>query len=101
MISSLAIIPKGAARARPVRFELGEEEYRRITELAEEEAAEECAQQNALEEDDEGDEEGGILGLEAINDEQEEFEVRCIAYVPRLAITLCILYRLWSKVVWL
>jgi hypothetical protein len=34
MITSLTWVPKGAARSRPVRFELSKEEYARIKNLA-------------------------------------------------------------------
>ena len=51
MITSLAWIPRGAARQRPIRFELNAEEYERVKSLAKEELK---AKKDAGEADDEG-----------------------------------------------
>ena len=58
MITSLAWIPRGAARQRPVRFELNADEYERVKTLANEElktmkAAGEAGDEN---EDEDGEE---------------------------------------------
>jgi len=47
MITALTWIPRGAARERPVRFELSEEEYSRIRHLAALEEAGERDQKEA------------------------------------------------------
>ena len=46
MITALTWVPRGAARERPVRFELSEEEYGRIKHLA---ALEEAGEADAME----------------------------------------------------
>lgn len=81
MISSISFIPRGAARTRPVRFEIGEEEYKRIQELASIELADkkEVEGEEYEEEGHAEEEEGGILGAPTrMNDDEEEFIVRNI-----------------------
>jgi periodic tryptophan protein 1 len=65
MITSVAWIPRGVARARPVRFEISPEEYQRIKTLAEEE-------QEAAVEAEAGEIENNYIAEEHLNDEDEE-----------------------------
>ena len=63
MITSLAWIPRGAARQRPVRFELNADEYERVKTLANEElktmtAAGEAGDEN---EEEDGEEDPKLL----------------------------------------
>ena len=57
MITSLAWIPRGAARQRPIRFELNAEEYERVKLLAKQELMAKKDAGEAVEE--EGDEDDG------------------------------------------
>jgi periodic tryptophan protein 1 len=64
MITSVAWIPRGVARARPVRFELSPEEYQRIKTLAKEE-------QEAAKADESDEIENNYIAEEHLNDEDE------------------------------
>ena len=72
MITALTWVPKGAARVKPVRFELSQEEYARIKLLAkaEEEIETENKDAEALEDDDA--EPSDTLMIEDENNEEEE-----------------------------
>ena len=63
MISSLAWVPRGAARARPVKYELSAQEYERVKALAAaEEAGREADRASEEGDDDEGEEDGAGEG---------------------------------------
>lgn len=72
MITSVAWIPRGVARSRPVRFELSPEEYQRIKHLA---TAEQGAQQGAEEEEDDDDAiERNYIAEEHLRDEDNDID---------------------------
>ena len=73
MITALTWVPKGAARVKPVRFELSQEEYARIKLLAKaEEETEKETEESAKTDDGEISTELALGGDEVMNEDEED-----------------------------